>query len=158
MDNLVYFSNLWGVSSTLHISGNTHNTQKNWDCTVPSTVPVHSIVLVTCYIYSYASSGNGLGTGLKQTGNGLEKESFLMPALKSENLVDVSTECFCLHQDQSIQLKRQQGFLISKLVSENSLFRLSRSQLRSNHFKWTGEKYSQLVHNHKTDHECQHDG
>ena len=37
---------------------------------------------------------------------------------------------------KSIQSKRRQGFLISKLVSENSLFRLCRSQLRSNHFKF----------------------
>jgi len=46
----------------------------------------------------------------------------------------------------SIQLKCQRGYLIWKLVSENSLFRLCRSQLRSNHidigYIYISQKYS----------------
>ena len=54
------------------------------------------------------------------------KASSLIPTLRSENL---STECFnfCPDDDQSIQSKCQQRFLISKLASENSLFHLSKS-------------------------------
>ena len=70
-----------------------------------------------------------------------KKASSQIPTLRSENLADILTECFSLHpvkvmrtdEDCSIQLKcrDQQGFPISKLVSENC-FRMS--QLRSNHF------------------------
>ena len=45
----------------------------------------------------------------------------MIPTLRSENLADVSTECFC-PEDLSIQLKHQQGFPISKSVLENCLF------------------------------------
>jgi len=45
-----------------------------------------------------------------------------------------------------IQLKCQRGYLITNLVSENSLFHLCGSQLRSNHFNigyiYISQKYS----------------
>jgi len=71
-----------------------------------------------------------------------EKESSQIPNLRSKYLTDILTECFRLHQvkvmktddDGSILLKCRQGFPITKLVSENSLFCLCKSQLRSNHF------------------------
>ena len=73
-----------------------------------------------------------------------KKASSQIPTLRSENLADILTECFGLHwvkvmktdDDCSIQLKccDQQGFPISKCVSENSLFCFRMSQLRSNQF------------------------
>ena len=43
------------------------------------------------------------------------KESSLIPTLRSENLADVSTDCFSLHQAEHV-LKLRQGFPISKFV------------------------------------------
>jgi len=47
------------------------------------------------------------------------KESSLILTWRSENLANISSKYF---QGESIQLKCWQGFLISKLVSENSPF------------------------------------
>ena len=56
------------------------------------------------------------------------EDSPLIQTLRLENF----------HQGESIQSKYRQGFPISRLVSENSLFCLCRSQLRSNHFNMAG--------------------
>ena len=63
-----------------------------------------------------------------------QRENSLIPTLRSENLANVSTECFSLHL--SPWWKCQQGFPISKLVSKNSLFCSCRNELRSNHFEF----------------------
>jgi len=64
----------------------------------------------------------------------------LMPTLRSENLVNVLTECFSSHQGKSILSKYQQGFKMLARFSDLKVgiselsFRLCSSQLRSNHF------------------------
>ena len=62
----------------------------------------------------------------------------LIPRLRSEShWLDASVfiRHFFPYEDQSFQSKCQHGFPILKLVSENSLLCLCRSQLRSNHFR-----------------------
>jgi len=68
-----------------------------------------------------------------------EKREFSDTNFRSKGLADILTECFSIHQGESIQLKHSvetsARFPILKLALENSLFHLCGSQLRSNHFK-----------------------
>ena len=64
------------------------------------------------------------------------RESFLISTLRSENLANVSTECFSLHQGerQTHSVKMSAKFSDLKVdIREFFLFYLCRTQLRSNH-------------------------
>ena len=85
------------------------------------------------------------------------KESSLIPTLRSKTLpmFQLNASTF-IRPDEGwgIQSKCRQGFPISKLISENYLFRLCRSELRSNHldigymyiqkYYWYSEIYRML--------------
>ena len=110
-----------------------------------NTAPSHMPADETCIIRYHVDMATFCNTrwgGCFSVGSCITEESSLMPILRSENLANVSTECFSLHQgishahsatptqelhfcladeDWSTQSKCQQGFQSQKLVSENSL-------------------------------------